>query len=72
MAALIRSNRDFDLLILPNDDHAALSTTGYAQRRLWDYFVLHLLGEHPPKNFEVQFEPRAIERNVRRGLLEIM
>ena len=71
-AALIRANRDFDLLILPNEDHAALSTSGYAQRRMWDYFVQHLLGEQPPRDFEVKFEARGIERSIRRGLLEIM
>jgi dipeptidyl-peptidase 4 len=71
-AALIRANRDFELLVLPNEDHAALSTSGYAQRRMWDYFVQHLLGEQPPRDFEVRFEARGIERSIRRGLIEIM
>jgi dienelactone hydrolase len=71
-AALIRSNRDFDLLIVPNEAHDVLQISGYAQRRLWDYFVHHLLGEQPPKDFEVKMDARATERGIRRGLLEIL
>lgn len=71
-AALIRSNRDFDLLILPDRDHGALSTFGYAQRRMWDYFVQHLLREAPAKNFEADFSPRALERSLHQALFEIL
>nr|WP_047169322.1 alpha/beta fold hydrolase [Sphingomonas sp. Y57] len=71
-AALIRSHRDFDMLIVPNEGHAVLSTSAYAQRRMWDYFVRHLLGETPPEHFEICFAPEGLERSVRHGLLEIM
>ena len=60
--ALVRANRDFDLLIVPNAGHTVLFTSGYAQRRAWDYFVCHLLGETPPQNFEVTFEPHEADR----------
>ncbi len=52
--ALIRANKDFDLVIVPNEGHDMLITNGYVQRRVWDYFVRHLRGETPPENFEVK------------------
>jgi len=58
--ALIRANRDFDLLIVPNEGHAVMTTSGYAQRRIWDYFVEHLLGLTPPEDFEIRFEPHQL------------
>lgn len=60
--ALIRANRDFDLLIVPNEGHMLLVTSGYVQRRVWDYFVRHLLGATPPGNFELKFEPHEMAR----------
>jgi dipeptidyl aminopeptidase/acylaminoacyl peptidase len=70
--ALIRANRDFDLLIVPNAGHAVLMDNGYAQRRAWDYFVRHLLGGTPPSNFEITFEPHELARlsNLRRESLQ--
>lgn len=47
---LIEHNKDFDLLIMPNRQHLYYNDT-YFIRRLWDYFVEHLLGEVPPKNY---------------------
>ncbi|MFD7284651.1 DPP IV N-terminal domain-containing protein [Streptomyces sp. NPDC059863] len=46
--ALIDADKDFDLLIVPNADHALLSRQRYWWRRRWDYFVRHLMGETPP------------------------
>jgi dipeptidyl aminopeptidase/acylaminoacyl peptidase len=46
--ALIKANKDFDLLVVPNAEHAILVHTAYWIRRRWDYFVQHLLGETPP------------------------
>jgi dipeptidyl-peptidase-4 len=60
--ALVRANRDFDLLIVPNEGHTVLFTSGYAQRRTWDYFIRNLLGETPPSNFEIKFEPYELAR----------
>jgi dipeptidyl-peptidase-4 len=64
--ALIRANKDFDLLIVPNADHNVLIVNGYVQRRVWDYFVRNLLGETPPQNFEIKFEPRELARLEKR------
>jgi dienelactone hydrolase len=60
--ALIQANRDFDLLIVPNEGHLLLLTNGYVLRRMWDYFVRHLLGETPPEGFEIRFQPQELAR----------
>jgi len=44
--ALIRSNKDFDLLVVPNAGHGMGGA--YGQRRMNDFFVRHLLGTEPP------------------------
>ncbi len=51
--ALIRANKDFDLLILPNQAHGYGSQTNYMMRRRWDYFVRWLLNAEPPKDYEI-------------------
>ncbi|MEZ5043801.1 MAG: DPP IV N-terminal domain-containing protein [Saprospiraceae bacterium] len=49
--ALIKANKDFDLLIFPNARHGFGADSPYMMRRRWDYFVKHLRGEEPPKEF---------------------
>lgn len=49
---LIKANKDFDLLIIPNRRHG-LSDHAYFIRKRWDYFVEHLLGVDPPKNYKL-------------------
>ncbi len=44
--ALVRANKDFDLLIVPNGGHG--SGGEYYQRRLRDFFLRHLQGAQPP------------------------
>ncbi len=57
--ALVAANRDFDLLVLPNRNHDFAGTWGtwnedpYFTRRRWDYFVEHLMGEQPPRGYQV-------------------
>jgi len=47
--ALIKANKDFDLLLLPNQNHVYRGTAErYMTRRRWDYFVRYLLGTQPP------------------------
>jgi len=46
--ALIDANKDFDLIIFPNSGHRREE---YMTRRRWDYFVQHLIGVDPPKEF---------------------
>jgi dipeptidyl-peptidase 4 len=51
--ALIKANKDFDLLMLPNRDHG-FGNEPYVIRRRWDYFVRNLLGVEPPKEYRLQ------------------
>lgn len=44
--ALIRANKDFDLLVVPNAGHGMGGA--YGTRRMHDYFVRYLLGQEPP------------------------
>ena len=46
--ALIKANKDFDLIIFPNRGHG-FGNEPYMVRRRWDYFVRHLLGVEPPR-----------------------
>jgi dipeptidyl-peptidase 4 len=50
---LIKANKDFDLLLLPNQHHGYGSATLYMTRRRWDYFVRYLLGAEPPREYEL-------------------
>ncbi|HXG95867.1 MAG TPA: DPP IV N-terminal domain-containing protein [Gemmatimonadales bacterium] len=51
--ALIKANKDFDLLILPNARHGYGRDSNYMMRRRWDYFVRNLLGAEPPHEYEI-------------------
>ena len=50
--ALIKANKDFDLLMIPNAGHGFGAASEYVMRRRWDYFVTHLLGAEPPKDYK--------------------
>jgi dipeptidyl aminopeptidase/acylaminoacyl peptidase len=50
---LIKANKDFDLLILPNRDHN-YGNDPYMIRRRWNYFVRNLLGAEPPQGYELR------------------
>lgn len=45
-----RCNKDYDLMVLPRVNHNVPSDLYFIRRKL-DYFVTHLLGETPPKEF---------------------
>ena len=49
--ALTKANKDFDLLLLPHARHGYGKDGYYVMRRRWDYFVEHLLGAQPPKEY---------------------
>ena len=53
---LIKANKDFDLLMLPNRGHG-FGNEPYMVRRRWDYFVKYLLGSEPPKGYELKTPP---------------
>lgn len=50
--ALIAANKDFDLIMFPNRGHG-FGREPYWMRRRWDYFVRHLLGAEPPKEYKL-------------------
>jgi dipeptidyl-peptidase-4 len=53
---LIKANKDFDLLLLPNRRHG-YAAEPYMIRRRWDYFVRNLLGAEPPQGYELKPMP---------------
>jgi dipeptidyl aminopeptidase/acylaminoacyl peptidase len=55
---LIKANKDFDLIMMPNRRHG-FGNEPYMMRRRWDYFVKHLMGAEPPPPVEFPApEPR--------------
>jgi dipeptidyl aminopeptidase/acylaminoacyl peptidase len=55
--ALIRANKDFDLVLIPNAHHGYAAAAPYMMRRRWDYFVRYLLGGDPPNGYVLQSHP---------------
>ena len=51
--ALVKANKDFDLLLLPNQHHGYAAAGNYMTRRRWDYFVRYLMGAEPPVNYQM-------------------
>jgi hypothetical protein len=49
--ALIREDKDFDMLYLPSQPHNFAGP--HTWRRGWDYFVRHLAGREPPKGYRI-------------------
>jgi dipeptidyl aminopeptidase/acylaminoacyl peptidase len=54
--AFQKANKDFDLIMLPNQQHGGIKGP-YVMRRIFDFFVRHLLGEEPPKGFNLLDSP---------------
>jgi dipeptidyl-peptidase-4 len=64
--ALMKANKNFDMLLVPNMFHGESGDHAlYLVRRRWDYFVQYLLGVTPPNNFEIK-EDRPPGRSPRR------
>jgi dipeptidyl-peptidase 4 len=51
--ALIKANKDFELLMIPNAAHGYGAAGNYMMRRRWDFFVRNLLGVEPPANYQI-------------------
>jgi dipeptidyl-peptidase 4 len=51
--ALIKANRDFDLIVFPHARHGFGADNSYMMRRRWDYFVRHLMGAEPPHEYRI-------------------
>jgi dipeptidyl aminopeptidase/acylaminoacyl peptidase len=63
--ALIKANKDFDLLLIPNVPHGYGPASPYMTRRRWDYFVRYLAGGIPP--YEYEMKPFAATQAAQRG-----
>ncbi len=50
---LIKQNKDFDLIVMPNRNHG-YANDPYVIRRTWDYFVEHLMGLEPPREYTIR------------------
>ncbi|WP_445665234.1 DPP IV N-terminal domain-containing protein [Fodinibius sp. AD559] len=48
--ALIKADKDFDLMVFPNASHG-FGNSRYFMNMRWDYFVKHLKGISPPEEF---------------------
>ena len=58
---LIKANKDFDLLMLPNRGHG-FGNESYMVRRRWDYFVKNQLGAEPPREYQMHAPAEAPAR----------
>jgi len=71
--ALIRANKDFDMLIVPGAGHGFGGA--YVTRRMWDYFVRHLQGVEPPREYDFSAGGDGTHftiRNLREEPVEIL
>jgi dipeptidyl aminopeptidase/acylaminoacyl peptidase len=50
---LIRHNKDFELIVMPNRGHG-FGNEPYHLRRTWDFFVRHLKGAEPPVGYRIE------------------
>ena len=55
--ALIAANKDFDMILFPNRGHG-FGNEAYMMRKRWDYFVEHLMGAEPPKEYALKTRRR--------------
>ncbi|MNY70971.1 Prolyl oligopeptidase family protein [compost metagenome] len=59
--ALIKSNKEFDLLVIPGMGHS--DGGPYGRRKKRDFFVQKLLGVNPPsRNRQIAAEPAGLGR----------
>ena len=46
--ALIKADKDFELLIVPGAEHTVIDCQAYVRKRCWDFLVRELMGTQPP------------------------
>ncbi len=57
--ALMKAGKDFDMLMLPQARHGFGADGPYIMRRRWDYFIVNLQGNLPPKEYRIGV-PRVV------------
>jgi dipeptidyl aminopeptidase/acylaminoacyl peptidase len=55
--ALIKANKEFDMLIIPNAGHGFGAASNYVMVQRWNYFVKHLLDAEPPRSYVIPAAP---------------
>ncbi|MCU4175257.1 DPP IV N-terminal domain-containing protein [Carboxylicivirga sp. N1Y90] len=53
-AELIKANKDFEIILIPNKDHGQVYYDKYLIRKRWDFFVKHLHGINPPAQYKIK------------------
>lgn len=53
VSALISANKDFELVLVPGANHESIMAHPYWLRRMMDFFVRELIGEIPPREFDL-------------------
>jgi prolyl oligopeptidase family protein len=56
---LIKANKEFDMLLIPNSGHG-FAPANYVMRRRWDYFVKYLLDADPPRDYVIPAAPAGV------------
>ena len=51
VSALMDANKNFSMLVVPDERHHYGRHTPYVTRRCWDFFVKYLAGNRPPHEF---------------------
>jgi dipeptidyl-peptidase-4 len=64
--ALIKANKEFDMLLIPNSGHG-YAPANYVMRRRWDYFVKYLLDADPPRDYVIPTPPAGAGGRSGRG-----
>jgi dipeptidyl-peptidase-4 len=59
--ALIKANKDFDLLMIPNVHHGYAEAAQYMTRRRWDYFIRNLANSTPPHEYQMKDYAQAMQ-----------
>ncbi len=63
--ALIKANKDFDLIMIPNKPHGYGDAAQYMTRRRWDYFVRWLLNAEPWGLFGIMIRSKSLFALIR-------
>ncbi len=59
--ALIKANKDFDLIVFPNAHHGYGAAAPYMMRRRWDYFTRYLGNNTPPHEYQMTSYPEILK-----------